>query len=173
MRFSPKAAMRALVAPDHRISCGRRRWRSILLELDRRGERRHEAGAFLLGREVGGRREVVDAVYYDELDPHAYDTGVCVLHAEAFGRLWGLCRERGLSVVADVHTHGGEAGQSDSDRTNPMVACAGHVAIIVPYCAVGDIPLRHVSVHEYLGDHRWTDRSPATRSSFLYIGFWS
>ena len=173
MRFLPKAAMRAFVAPDHRISCGRRRWRGILFELDRRGERRHEAGAFLLGREVGGRREVLGAVYYDELDPHAYDTGICILHAEAFGRLWTLCRSRGVDVVADVHTHGGEAGQSESDRTNPMIARAGHVAMIVPDCAVGRIPLSRISVLEYLGDHRWADRSPATRSPFLYVGLWS
>ena len=173
MRFSPKAAMRALVAPNHRISCNRRRWRAILRELDRRGERRHEAGAFLLGHEVNARRDVVCAVYYDELDPHAYDTGVCILHAEAFGRLWTLCRERGLSVVADVHTHGGEAGQSESDRTNPMVAQAGHVAIIVPDCAAGRIPLGRLSVHQYLGDHRWSDVSPSHRSPFLYVGLWS
>lgn len=172
MRFSPKAAIRALVSPSHRISCDKRLWRAILRELDRRGERRHEAGVFLLGREAHGRRVVTDAVYYDELDPHAYDTGVCVLHAEAFGRLWARCRESGVGVVADVHTHGGEAGQSKSDRSNPMVACAGHVAIIVPDYAVGRIPLGRISVHEYLGDHRWTDRSPA-RSPFLYVGFWS
>ena len=172
MRFSMKTAIRALFAPDHRVSCGRRRWRVIVRELDRRGERRHEAGAFLLGHEIGGRRRVVDAVFYDQLDPHAYDTGVCVLHAEAFGRLWAVCRERGLAVVADVHTHGGDADQSASDRTNPMIAIAGHVAIIVPNHAMGEIPLDRISVHEYLGEHRWVDRSPSRRCAFLYVGFW-
>lgn len=173
MRFSPKAAMRAWLAPEHRLSCGRGLWRQTIRELDRRGERRHEAGAFLLGRERDGRSEVEDVVFYDELDPRAYDTGVCVLYGEAFGRLWAICRERGLDVVADVHTHGGEASQSEADRRNPMVARAGHVAIIVPDFAAGRMPAARASVFEYLGDHRWTDRSPRLRSPFLYVGLWS
>lgn len=32
-----------------------------------------------------------------------------------------------MMVVADVHTHPGRAFQSESDRTNPMVARAGHI----------------------------------------------
>ena len=51
MIFSLKTTIRAFAAPEHRISCPRRLWNAILRELDRRGERRHEAGVFLLGLE--------------------------------------------------------------------------------------------------------------------------
>ncbi len=71
MRFSPKAAMRAWLAPDHRLVCNRRLWRRLVRELDRCGARRHEAGAFLHGRERGGFDVVEDVVFYDDLDPHA------------------------------------------------------------------------------------------------------
>ena len=68
MIFSIKAIIRAFVAPDHRLNCPPPLWQRVTAELHRRG-RRHEAGAFLLGHERGGRREALDVVFYDELEP--------------------------------------------------------------------------------------------------------
>ena len=39
---------------------------------------------------------------------------------------------RGLTVVADVHVHPGDSGQSNSDRAYPMISQAGHIALILP-----------------------------------------
>ena len=61
----------------------------------------------MLGDKTNSRLRVRDVVYYDELDPNAYSTGVCVLHGEAFAKLWTICRRRQLTVVGDVHTHPG------------------------------------------------------------------
>ena len=132
---------------------------AVVSELDRRGGRRHEAGVFLLGRQLGNGRLVTDAVYYDELDSNAYDSGICVLRAASFSKLWALCRDRGLMVVADAHTHGGGAGQSGSDKANPMVAQAGHIAVIVPNFAVTPIRPKSLGLYEYRGNHSWTDYS--------------
>ena len=173
MTFSIRTIIRALAAPEHRISCPRRLWRRLLGELDRRGEGCHEAGVFLLGVEKRRRLEVKDAVFYDDLDPSPYDTGACVLHGDAFAKLWALCRERGLTVVADVHTHGRAAIQSYEDKTNPMVARAGHVAIIVPNMA--RVPVEHAAlgIYEYCGEHKWTNRSGKNAERFFYAGLWS
>src|ERR1035437_3100095 len=130
MSFSTKAIIRAFVAPDHRLTCPSRMWRQVVAELERRGRRRHESGVFLLGIERGERREVREAVFYDDLDPQAYATGVCVLHGDAFAKLWAICRSKKLTVVADAHTHPIAAFQSPSDKANPMIARAGHIAII-------------------------------------------
>ena len=172
MTFSIKAIIRAWLAPKHGLTCPSGYWREIVGELYRRGENRHEAGVFLLGTVQDRRREVTAAVYYDELDPDAYATGVCVLHGDAFAKLWALCRERKLTIVADAHTHGGPGNQSDSDRTNPMVARAGHIAIILPDFARWPIRRHRMGVYEYRGQHEWTDRSSRSRR-FFYTGFWS
>jgi proteasome lid subunit RPN8/RPN11 len=172
MTFSIKATIRAWLAPDHRVSCPSRLWKQIVADLERRGNHRHEAGAFLLGTETKGHFEVTSAIFYDELDPQAYATGVCVLRGDAFAALWAQCRERKLTVVADVHTHPGEARQSSVDRVNPMIARAGHVAIIVPNYARWPIPSRRLGVYEYRGQHEWIDRT-ATKQKFFYTGFWS
>lgn len=52
-------------------------WQTVLAELHRRTEEQHESGAFLLGRVEDQGREVERIVYYDDLDPGAYQTGRC------------------------------------------------------------------------------------------------
>jgi proteasome lid subunit RPN8/RPN11 len=145
-------------------------WNQILAELAQRGEGCHEAGVFLLGVERGGRREVQDVVFYDDLDPEAYATGVCVLHGDAFAKLWATCRKKKMTVVADAHTHPGEAFQSSSDKANPMVARPGHIAIIIPNYARQPIRPRQIRIYEYCGQHEWIDRSPAKAPGFFYAG---
>ncbi|GAM03600.1 Mov34/MPN/PAD-1 family protein [Novosphingobium sp. MBES04] len=173
MTFSIRTITRALSRRNRGIRFRPERWIALLAELDRRGERRHEAGAFLLGTRTGDLREVQDAVFYDELDPEAYKSGVCILHASAFAALWSMCRARGLTVVGDVHTHPGSAFQSEADRTNPMVAREGHIAIIVPNFAMGRPATATLGVYEYRGDHTWIDHSGGSAIRFLHNDFWS
>lgn len=173
MTFSIRTITRALSRRNRGIRIGPTRWTALLAELERRGERRHEAGAFLLGVREGDLREVLDVVFYDELDPAAYSSGVCILHAPAFAGLWSTCRARGLTVVGDIHTHPGGAFQSEADRTNPMVAREGHIAIIVPNFATGHPASERLGIFEYRGDHAWTDHSGACARRFLHNDFWS
>lgn len=173
MSFSIRMIIRVLLAPDHRISCRRTFWRNVLNELERRGEGRHESGVFLLGQNNRGRLEVKDAIFYDELDPEAYSTGVCVLHGEAFAKLWAICRNRGLTVVADAHTHPGYACQSSQDRANPMIARSGHVAIIVPRYAKAPVLQSELGIYEYRGEHMWIHQKGKLGTRFFYTGVWS
>lgn len=147
-------------------------WRQLLSELRRRGAGESESGAFLLGDLAGSRRRISRVVYYDDLDPHSLDTGIVVFDGCGYGPLWAICRESRLTVVADVHTHGGVARQSTSDRCNPMIATAGHVAIIVPSFAQGEIHLSELGVYEYKGAHHWQDRSGPEARRYFYVGFW-
>lgn len=145
-------------------------WRQLACELHRRTDGRHEAGAFLLGRVSGGEREATAIVYYDDLDPRAYDSGVCVLHAPSFSRLWEICETRKLSVVADAHVHPFGARQSRSDRESPMIARPGHIALILPLMAKPPIRRWAIGIYEYLGDHRWKAHGGCQGSTILRIG---
>jgi proteasome lid subunit RPN8/RPN11 len=165
--------MRAFVAPEHRLSCSASLWQRVTAELHRRGRRRHESGAFLLGRERSGRREALNVVFYDDLEPKAYASGICILKAEAFSKLWALCRARKLMVVADLHTHSGAAFQSDSDRMNPMIARPGHIAVIVPDFAAAPVRYDRLGIYEHQGEHQWIDRGHAKVRRYIYTGFWS
>ena len=173
MSFSIKATIRGFVARNHRLSCPGALWQQVLSELARRTENRHESGAFLLGVRDGDRRQIREAVYYDDLDPQAYASGVCVLYGDAFAKLWALCRSRNLTVVADAHTHPREAFQSSSDRTNPMVAREGHIAIIIPNFAREPVPMQAIGIWEYKGQHEWFDRRVNKAPGYFYTGMWS
>jgi hypothetical protein len=143
-------------------------WSELTSELHRRTEDTHESGAFLLGKRDEDARQALTLVYYDELDPRAYASGVCVLHADAFSKLWDRCSAAGLAVVADAHVHPFGAGQSRSDRENPMIARAGHIAIILPWMSKPPVRRWTVGVYEYEGDHRWRSRG-GCRGSALRI----
>lgn len=147
-------------------------WRQIVGELEHRGHHCHESGVFLLGTEHGKQLEVCEAIYYDDLDPQAYDTGVCVLQGDAFAKLWTICRAKKLTVVADAHTHPGLAFQSSADKNNPMIARTGHIAIIIPKFACWPIPAGQLGIYEYCGQHDWIDRSQKNSPGYFYTGIW-
>jgi proteasome lid subunit RPN8/RPN11 len=144
-------------------------WQTLLAELHRRTQECHESGAFLLGHSDETGRRVNQVVYYDDLDPHAYRTGVVVMYAASFGRLWDLCRSSCLSVVADIHVHPEGAWQSLADRNNPMIALPGHLALIVPYFARPPVLVETLGFYEYLGKHRWRNFSGKRVSRCLHI----
>ena len=105
-------------------------------------------------------RRILRAVYYDDLDPHALDTGIIRFDGRAYGLLWRICEEYSLEVLADVHCHPGSAVQSYSDQANPMVPQRGHVAIIVPQFARERWKRSAVGVYGYLGSGKWAIRRP-------------
>jgi proteasome lid subunit RPN8/RPN11 len=147
----------------------RRLWFGCMRELNRRGHGRHESGCFVLGTADGHRKRAVRCMYYDDLDLSAYSTGVCVLHGDAFGRLWEFCRAEGLGVLADIHTHPGTPFQSDADRRNPMIARMGHLALIVPQFAEGPIWRHRLGFYRYDGGHRWTNLSGWRARGYLKV----
>jgi hypothetical protein len=171
MSFSIAETMSRVLAPRHELSVSWLVWRRLLAELRRRGSGRRESGAFLLGRRLTPRSRIVDFVPYDDLDPHCFDAGIVRFDGTYFAQLWEICRSRELCVVADVHTHPGEGFQSPSDRANPMISQAGHVAFIVPDFAAGSPPRKRIGMYRYLGDRQWAAVLPAERSRFLHIGF--
>lgn len=136
----------------------RRVWRDLVAELGARGRGTRESGAFLLGHRRSRRPRVTRVVYFDDLEPGSLNGAVHLTHI-AYSRLWELCREIGLEVLGDVHTHPGLiVSQSHIDEDNPLVAQVGHVAMIVPHYAQGSIVAADVGVYEYQGDEGWAAR---------------
>jgi hypothetical protein len=170
MGFSIRRTIQAFAAPDYRLSCPRYLWKSILWELRQRTEARHESGAFLLGNKEDNRRRILKAVYYDDLDAHAYESGVCVVKGPAFARLWEICRSTKYSVVADIHVHSNAAFQSWSDKTNPTLPNKGHIAIIVPNFAKSPVYIKDLGIFEYVGRFHWNDLGQARAHRYFYVG---
>ena len=145
-----------------KIKINRLLWFNLMRGLHRRGGNEHESGAFLLARENDTR--IARFVYYDDLDPHALDTGIVRFHSVGYVKLWKICQKDKLRAVADVHTHPSKwTGQSEFDAMNPMIPQKGHMALIVPCFARGlRFGLRGVGIYEYQGDNHWRQWSSAS-----------
>ena len=130
-------------------------WSALIQHLRHQGAGIRESGGFLLGHKTDSGRIVTSVLPYERLQANALHNDYVELTATSFAKLWSFCRQEGLSVVADVHTHRLGASQSRSDRTNPMVALAGHIAFIVPRFAQGNVRLQDLGMYVYQGDHRW------------------
>jgi hypothetical protein len=130
-------------------------WTSLIAELERRGDGVRESGAFLLSNEVGDPRVVTRVVYFDDLDPNCLQ-GDIHIDGITYSKLWDICEQDGLGVAGDVHTHpGSNVAQSTVDAGSPAVARRGHVALIVPNLAAGDVLPSSVGVHLYRGNAGW------------------
>ena len=102
----------------------------LMRELEGRSEHRREAGAFLLGPVCG--HDITRVAYYDDLDPTCL-TGGITFHSSGYTNLNKLCRQDRVRVIADIHLHPGPGvRQSHTDAAHPMVARAGHLALIAP-----------------------------------------
>lgn len=156
-----------LRALEPRLICDSAVWAAGVRELERRTlNGRRESGAFLLGRDNGGRKQIVEFVYYDDIDPNSLDTGIVRFAGNKLPKLWEHCRKRGYGVVADVHVHPGGYGQSASDQADPVMPRAGHLAIIIPHFARHETQPGGIGIYEYLGNGNWQDHSPKGPSFF-------
>ncbi|HEX4826337.1 MAG TPA: Mov34/MPN/PAD-1 family protein [Candidatus Polarisedimenticolaceae bacterium] len=146
----------------------------VILQLRRRGGGRRESGAFLLGRQQGRITRVTTFVCYDDLDSVAYQAGAIAFHADGYAAFWKYCREKGLAVLADVHTHPGDGvGQSSIDQRNPMMPIVGHTAIIVPkFARTSSWSLSGVGIYEYLGDFKWRTHAPGDKTRRVVLTLW-
>lgn len=168
MNFSLRALITRLLGRQPDLAISHHLWAELLEGLRKRGSYKRESGAFLLGPADEPRR-VTSIVFYDQIDPAAFDTGIIVIDGACMGDLWRICRERGEVVVADVHTHPGGAGQSNSDRNHPMIAEPGHIAMILPNFAADPIRLEKIGLYRYLGRFDWQDLQPSLLKPTLTI----
>lgn len=152
-----------------RLEFARGTWPSLMEDVRRRGAGVRESGAFLLGHMNEEARVVEKWVAYEDLDPLALNFEYVRLETEAFSRLWQYCEAVGLEVVGDLHTHPFGPRQSPSDRANPMISIAGHVALIVPRFAQGDVRPHDLSLNIYQGNKRWLNQFGAQAAEQIRI----
>jgi hypothetical protein len=147
---------------------------SLIGELSRRGRGQRESGAFLLcARDhsaTAGWQTITAVAYYDDLDPGSLN-GAISFTASGYSALSKHCRESALRVVGDIHTHPGRhVAQSHTDASHPMVAIAGHVAVIAPHFATTTIKPTDLGVHVFGANSEWESHfGPDVRTALRII----
>lgn len=139
----------------HQVKIPLVRWIEMIHQLRERGDSCRESGAFLLASKE--TYDIIDILYYDDLEPGCLNKGGIVFTHVGYSRLWAYCKDKDLRVVADVHTHPGRwTKQSVTDKMHPMIVVPDHLALIVPFYAKfnnGDI--KGVGAYQYLGSKQW------------------
>jgi len=166
-----RTVLRAATGQKPRLICGTKVWNKGVDELRRRAGGKCESGAFLLGATNGKIRKIQQFVFYDDVDPTCFANGIVEFDGAKFGIVWQKCRDLRMTVVADVHVHPCGFGQSRSDRQNPMIPNAGHMALVLPdYAARASMP-GGIGIYEYLGGRQWQDYS-AQGNRIFHVGWW-
>ena len=149
-------------------------WVRTIFQLRKRSASKRESGVFLLcpTRSLAGK--VTAFICYDDLDPEAYQSGAIAFHAAGYSALWQYCGERGLRVLADVHTHPrSNVRQSGIDQEHPMIPIVGHTALIVPnFGKTAWWHLNEVGIYEYLGNFKWHSHSPNIVPRRVRLSLW-
>jgi hypothetical protein len=166
-----RTLLRAATGRPPKLVCPATTWHEGVDELRKRAGGRQESGAFLLGAQKNGVKAIRQFLFYDDVDPTCFANGIVEFDGRKFGTVWQRCRDLKMTVVADVHVHPGRYGQSYSDRHNPMIAEAGHLALIIPdYAARKRLP-GGIGIYEYLGERQWRDHSQQANRVF-HVGWW-
>ena len=97
------------------------------------------------------------------------ESGIVRFDGRYFSDLWAVCKERDLTVVADIHVHPGDEGQSGTDRAYPMISRRGHLALILPNFAI-PVGRQRIGIYKYHGQKNWETVSKGKRRSFFHIG---
>jgi proteasome lid subunit RPN8/RPN11 len=144
-------------------------WIRLHAQLREYGKNIRESGAFLLG--YTENRKVIDFVCYHELDPDSSNFGAILFRSENYVKLWSICKQKNLNVIADLHTHPGKnTNQSEYDRKHPMLLQRNHIAIIIPNFAKKKIPLlKGIGIYEYRGDFIWEKYSIQSKKVVISI----
>lgn len=166
-----RTLFRALTGQRPKLICSAALWTYGLNELHRRTGERRESGAFLLGTEDNSVRTIRQFLFYDDVDPTCFSRGIVEFNGGRFGEVWKICRDSKMTVVADVHVHPGGYAQSHSDQHNPMIAEAGHIALIIPNFSRHEYRPGNIGIYEYLGARQWQDHS-AQGERMFHVGWW-
>jgi hypothetical protein len=102
-------------------------------------------------------------------DPISSEDGVgYFVRPEALLQLNIVLSEKELRLVAQVHSHPGEAYHSTTDDRYAIVTAEGGLSLVVPDFANGPCAVENCAVYR-LCDTRWTSLSPTEIASLFVI----
>ena|SRR3569832_1027608 len=153
------------------LQVAKKLWVTTWLGLQERSAGQREAACVWLGGRTRETEIATDIVFLDDLPG---TVGRRLQHRtsrQAVAILLELARAKGLSIVADIHTHPSDwVDLSDVDREHPIEYRVGLVAIVLPSFALGEPDLARTGVHQYLGNGDWERLDGSQSNPRLVLG---
>ena len=136
------------------------------------GDKDFEALVLWAGRMRKDEREVFDVEMV--VMPRQYavrsDHGVAVMvDGDALFEMNVALNERGLRLVAQLHSHPNEAYHSETDDRYSVVTGRGGLSIVIPNFACGAFSLADCAVYRLEAGGEWVEVQPRDATSLIHI----
>lgn len=133
------------------------------------GTQGFEGFALWAGTLVGDVFRVSDTIIPEQKGLRS-DMGVCVtVDGSELHRINVWLHGRGLTLVAQLHSHPDEAYHSDTDDTYPIATTTGSLSLVIPDFAVAPFSLENCAVYRLLPPRGWVELSPEDASRLIVI----
>jgi hypothetical protein len=129
-----------------------------------------EGVAFWAGRQEGVIFEVTDPVIPTQRTGRTADGGLAVIvDGEALFRMNVWLHRHQLTLIAQVHSHPGDAYHSDTDDAYAIQTRVGGLSIVVPDFAHAPFSLQTVAVHRLTPGGVWQLLSPTDVLTLIQV----
>lgn len=99
-----------------------------------------------------------------------FEEGVCVrVDGAELHRINLHLYEHGLSLIAQIHSHPGEAYHSETDDTFPIATTLGSLSLVVPDFAVRPFALADCAAYRLAGPGTWEELSLENLRSLVHL----
>ena len=89
---------------------------------------------------------------------------------EATAHIFSILKDKGLQIIADVHTHPDEwVGLSETDREHPLEYRVGFISIVLPHFGRSEPRTADIGMHRYEGNHQWHELNEVEKSNALEL----
>jgi hypothetical protein len=137
--------------------------------LRRAGEMNCEGIALWVGR-AEERVFHVYGAYIPEQTAVIDESGVCiVVGGDALHKLNVWLYQHEMQVVAQLHSHPGEAYHSETDNTFPLATTAGSLSLVAPNFARAPFALEDYAVFRLFPENGWVELPRDEVSSLIEI----
>jgi hypothetical protein len=128
-----------------------------------------EGFALWAGALEGDVFRVVDTIIPEQKGLRS-DLGVCVtVDGRELHRINVWLHNRGLTLVAQLHSHPTEAYHSNTDDTYPIATTTGSLSLVIPDFAVAPFSLETCVVYRLLPPRGWVELSPEDVGRLIVI----
>ena len=135
------------------------------------GYRWQEGVAYWLGQSRDDQSVIDDIILADDISGirrHGYGAEIPIKSTGAIGEI--VHRKKKI-LLAQVHSHPGEAYHSDTDDMNPISHRIGFLSVVVPCFGFGVHNLTDCKIYEYFGRGIWDELDDsAVRRRFVMTG---
>lgn len=91
------------------------------------------------------------------------------VNSDELFRINCLLSEKSLRLIAQLHTHPGDAYHSETDDDFALVSAAGSISIVVPHFARNGIDLAQCAIYRLNAENEWLPVDVAARTNLICV----